>query len=83
MKKFRKLFLLIFSIGWLFPCFLAFYFLFNWLELDVSSAIYKNNSQFGSFPSLYYSKMFFLITFFWMSAAFIYMLFHILYKKDN
>jgi len=69
MKKSMKVLLFLFSVGWLLPLFLSFYLLFYWFDSDVTLAIYKHSSQYGSFPTLYYTRYLFLITFIWVAAA--------------
>jgi len=75
MKTIQTAFLFLFSAGWLVPLYYSFEFQFFWLDTEVAPSIYHKIPQMNSFPLLYYSKLFWTISFFWMCAVIVFWFF--------
>jgi hypothetical protein len=83
LRQLKKIFLFIFSIGWLVPVYWSFYSLFEWLNTDVSTAIYKKPLQFGSYYAFYYARTLFFIAFFWLCLVVIYWGLRLVFKTKT
>lgn len=83
LKQLKKIFLFVFSIGWLVPLYWSFFSLFEWLNTDVSMAIYKKPLQFGSFYAFYYARSLFFIAFFWLCLVVIYWSLRLIFKTKT
>ncbi len=81
LKQLQKIFLFVFSIGWLVPLYWSFFSLFEWLNTDVSTAIYKKPLQFGSYYAFYHARSLFFVAFFWLCLVVIYWDLKLIFKK--